>query len=399
MRAPSDSNEYFDPAGLKLASLIFQWRSFLVINVVIAMILAAGFSLLLPNTYRSEASILPPKDKGSMTPLGTMNLLRGIGAAGFGTSGLSSSGSQQLVTVLRSRSLADIVIVREALVRHYGSDTQPNARRTFRSNLSVVIDADGLVVIKVTDSDPVKAASIVTTALHVLDSINQSLSTVTAGATRRFVETQLAQVEIDLRNAEDALRKFQEERGTIAIEDQLTVIIRNLALLRVERMRHEMELAFLVEQVGPGHKRLAGIHQKIRAIDAQINAAIKSSDSSELLNAGNAPELAMSSIRLFRQVTVYDELYQFLRQTLEQAKIDELRNTPTFTVLDNAIPPDQKWRPLRSFIVLGTGLIVFVILVLLMVWTESTRPARETPRVGYASGWKQLASRSQEPVS
>lgn len=398
MRTPSDSSSYFDPAGLKLASLIFEWRKFIAINVLGAMILTAGITLLLPNTYRSEASILPPRGRGSALPLGAMELLTEIGPAGFGASEKYSSSSQQLVTVLRSRSLADIVIARENLVEHYEKDKQPDARRTFKNNLYVTVDADGLVVIKVADADPVKAASIVTTTLLVLDSINQRLSSGTAGATRRFVETRLAQVEIDLRNSEDALQQFQEDRGTIAIEAQLAVIIRNVALLRVERMRHEMEHALLVEQVGPDHKRLIGIRQKIHAVDARINAAVMSSDSSEVLNAGNAPELSMSSIRLIRQVTVYDELYQFLRQALEQAKIDEHRDTPTFTVLDNAIPPDRKWRPKRSFIVLGTGAIVFIIFALLIVWTESTRPAQAIPLVGYTSGWKRLTNRSQEPV-
>ena len=50
-----------------------------------------------------------------------------------------------------------------------------------------------------------------------------------------------------------------------------------------------------------------------------------------------APALAMQSVRLYRQVAVYDQLYTFLRQALEQAKIDERRDIPTFTVLDQPV--------------------------------------------------------------
>jgi uncharacterized protein involved in exopolysaccharide biosynthesis len=90
---------------------------------------------------------------------------------------------------------------------------------------------------------------------------------------------------------------------------------------------------------------------------------------------------------------VYDQLYQFLRQALEQAKIDERRDIPTFTVLDRAIPPDRKWRPLRTFIVLGAGTTAFLILTLLLTWTEAARPAKSAQPIPFREGWRSLLRR------
>jgi len=327
-----------------------------------------------------------------------MDLLVGLGPVGFATTGLGSTGSQQLAAVLRSRSLADVVILKENLVEHYDLDTLPKARRAFIDLYSVEIDADGMVVVQIPDKDRYKAASIVNTALAALDSINQSLSTGTAAATRRFVESRLAEVEIELRAAEDSTRAFQERYGTIAIEEQLAVLIQNLARLRVERLKQEMDLALLSEQPGADSKRETAAREKIEMIDRQIDAAESSGDSAASLSAGNAPRLAMESIRLLRQVTVYDQLYQFLRQSLEQAKIDERRDIPTFTVLDPAIPPDRKWRPLRTFIVLGSGATALLLLALALTWTEAARPAHGAPAVQLGEGWRRLVVRRKAPV-
>ena len=113
-------SSYFDPAGLGLIALLWQWRRFLVINLLVVMVLAAGVTLLMPNWYRATATILPPRDESPMLSRGAMDLLVGLGPIGFAGAGLTATGSQQLVAVLRSRSLADVVIEKEGLVEHYG---------------------------------------------------------------------------------------------------------------------------------------------------------------------------------------------------------------------------------------------------------------------------------------
>jgi tyrosine-protein kinase Etk/Wzc len=395
MRAAHEQQDYFDPAGIKLISLIWFWRRFILINLFMVMVVAAAVSLFMPNWYRATATILPPKDDSSMLPRGAMDLLVGLGPVGFGATGLGATESQQLSAVLRSRSLADVVIARENLVEHYDLDTLPEARREFIDLFSVEIDADGLVTVRMPDKDPYKAAAIINTSLATLDSINQNLSTSSARATRQFVESRLTEVELELRATEDSLRLFQEDFGTIALEEQLAVIIQNLAMLRVERMKHEMNLAILEERLGSDHARLQAAKQKIETVDRQIRAAESTGDSAASLTAGNAPRLAMESVRMLRQVAVYEQMYQFLRQALEQSKIDEQRDIPTFTVLDQAIPPDRKWKPKRTFIVLGSGALAFILMTLLLAWTETTRAVHGMKPVGYGDGWKRVLNQDK----
>ena len=53
-----------------------------------------------------------------------------------------------------------------------------------------------------------------------------------------------------------------------------------------------------------------------------------------------------------RHVEVQNTLYTFLTQQYEEAKIQEARDTPTVQVLDYAVLPDLKYKPVRSRIVI-----------------------------------------------
>jgi len=392
--APSKSG-HFDPAGLTLLALVWRWRVFIIVNALIVMVVAALVTLTMKNVYRAHASILPPQGEGGGLAAQALDVLGGIGPVGYAAMGMSGSTGDLLVTVLRSRRLADMVVAAEGLQEYYGTATPAQARRRFDNVFSVSVDADGLVNIYVADRDPERAADIANTAVDALDSINVSVAVGAATATRKFVEDRLTEVQQQLNDAENELRNFQESKGTIALEEQLRVMIQSLAVLRVERMKEEMNLAILTQRLEPDHRRIQSVKERISTIDRQISAAESTGDSAATLTAGNAPELSLQSLRLMRKVTVYEQVYQYLRQRLEQAKIDERRDLPTFTVLDVAVPPDQKWRPLRAFIVLGSGLTAVALTILFVVWSESTRERRDMTRLGYLGGWRRLAHRER----
>lgn len=63
------------------------------------------------------------------------------------------------------------------------------------------------------------------------------------------------------------------------------------------------------------------------------------------LRIGNSPNLVLDQQRLERQVEVQADLYRLLERQYEQARIEEQRDTPTFTLLERALPPVKKYRP------------------------------------------------------
>jgi len=61
-----------------------------------------------------------------------------------------------------------------------------------------------------------------------------------------------------------------------------------------------------------------------------------------------APELVFEEGRLRRQVTVSQQVYLTLRQEYESARIEEVNDTPVFTIIDPAVPPQERSQPERS---------------------------------------------------
>jgi uncharacterized protein involved in exopolysaccharide biosynthesis len=77
--------------------------------------------------------------------------------------------------------------------------------------------------------------------------------------------------------------------------------------------------------------------------------------------------------RIRRQITVRQQVYLSLAQDLEQARIDEVKDTPVLTVIDEAIPPSRRNWPRRKLLVIMwtiAGLLAGAGLALLGNWVE-----------------------------
>jgi tyrosine-protein kinase Etk/Wzc len=91
----------------------------------------------------------------------------------------------------------------------------------------------------------------------------------------------------------------------------------------------------------------------------------------------DTPELALQLARLTRNLKIQETIYELLKQQYEQAKIQELKDTPTIQVLDKADIPQIKSRPKRTIIaalggMTSLGLTLFFILILEFVKREKS---------------------------
>ncbi len=60
-----------------------------------------------------------------------------------------------------------------------------------------------------------------------------------------------------------------------------------------------------------------------------------------------SPDLSFQYERLERQVTIKQEVLTTLRRQYEEARIQEVNDTPVITVIDRAVPPEEKSSPKR----------------------------------------------------
>lgn len=102
------------------------------------------------------------------------------------------------------------------------------------------------------------------------------------------------------------------------------------------------------------------IDERLRAAEDELQAAEDSLKAFLQQNRRyeNSPELVFEFDRLERRVALRQQVFTSLAESFEQARIEEVRNTPVITVVDGPEPPprpDRRWLALKGTIGLFLG--------------------------------------------
>lgn len=118
--------------------------------------------------------------------------------------------------------------------------------------------------------------------------------------------------------------------------------------------------------------RLADARRELREAENALQGFLESNRRFD-----NAPQLQMRRERLQREVTEHQTVYNLLAQAYEQARIDEVRDTPVFTVIESpagSATPESRGTVSRGLLMLALGLMLAAGIAF---WREMLRIARE----------------------
>ncbi len=326
---------------LELANVLLKrWK--LVVGIpLIASVLAAIISLIVPPRFTATTSFVPETESASVNLPGG---LAGI-AAQFGVAipGGGANSPQFYADVLGSRTLRDeVLLTRFPDPRGEAShDSAPllkllnikgdgererleNGRKELDEAVSVRVDNEtNIVSLSVETRDRTLSADVANHFIALLNRFNLETRQSNAQERRRFAEERMRQAEGELREAEETLKRFLER-----------------------------------------NRQFRG-----------------------------SPELTFEYERLQRQVTIKQEVFTGLRRAYEEARIQEVNDTPVITVIDRAVPAQEKSSPRRKLNVILAFLLGGVVGVFGAFGREFLERAREREEVEYeefASRWAAL---------
>jgi uncharacterized protein involved in exopolysaccharide biosynthesis len=94
--------------------------------------------------------------------------------------------------------------------------------------------------------------------------------------------------------------------------------------------------------------------QRVAAADSELRHAEDAVKTFYERNRGwqQAPELVFEEARLRRQVDIGKEVYLTVKREYETSRIEEVNDTPVITVIDPAVPPQEKSKPKRMLMAL-----------------------------------------------
>lgn len=126
-------------------------------------------------------------------------------------------------------------------------------------------------------------------------------------------------------------------------------------------------------------QRLAEVRDSLRAAENELQRFVATNR-----DVSNSPELRLRQDRLEREVNLRQQVYQSLAQAYEQARIEEVRDTPVFTVVDRPeVPARPRSRGTARAGIGGLllGAVLGVVVALLRQTFAASRQAREAASV------------------
>jgi tyrosine-protein kinase Etk/Wzc len=353
---------------------------------LLAGIVAAITLLILPNVYTGTARVMPPQP-GQSAAVAAFGALA-TAAGGMGTAlgpalGLKNP-NDLYVGMLKGHTVADRMIERFELKKRFNTDTLVDTRKALDKATSIRAGRDGLIVIEVDDEDPKIAAAMANAYVEELDRLSQQIAVTEASQRRLFFERELVGVREKLAATEAALRATQEKTGLIQLEGQARAIFDAFADLRARIAAKEVELASIrtfATTHNPSYLRgqqellsLRGQLDKLERVQPEQNGK-----GNILVPTAQVPEAGLEYLRRVRDMKYHEALHELLARQYEIAKIEEAKDAALIQLVDRALPPDRRSKPMRGVILVSTVCAAALLAMLLAVFLEAMEKARSTP--------------------
>jgi len=370
--------------------VIWKYRWLIGMLCSTSVVAALIFGLLSPKIYESRVTILLPRETGSG------GLLSALAATGIAQQIASVSipslapNRDLFIIVLKSRLMAKDVVERFNLKERYRVRTLQEAIEGAMGIPNISVTKEGLVEVKVADTDPKLAAEVANFYAEHLDHLVSQFGTTAVSRQRRFIAEQLEKTGKELKAAEEALRRFQEKNRTVVISSQTSQAIEVAAAFKGEIQASEVQLQVMRNYATDANPEVIRLKRRIEELKRQLAQAQYGAgmdlpavtdnpghpQKEIYLPAVKVPQIGLALTRLTRDLKVQETVYTLLTQQLEQAKIAEAQDAPVVQVLDRAIPALHKSKPkIRSSMALAGAVSLFlgIFLAFLLEYIERQR--------------------------
>lgn len=339
-----------------------HYKLVLIMPLIVA-ILVALYSLTMPNYYKSSATLYVQSKSGGLSSV--LSSIPMAGMLGLG----QSSDSGYLEAFLKSNTMSGIIIQKFGIATNtaiVGPNPKPASEVKYDDLLNIVnktvsIGNDaksGLITISAETMDANLSAQITNSYIEHLTRF--------ANEPQRkkllFLSEQLAQVTKDLNEAQESLKKFQDENKMFTLEEYAKSIVERMTKLQTEKFSTEVSMQTqdrLMQSFGsmPELIKLEALKvaeaTRIKAINDEISVTQTAMES--------LPKLALEFARLRVALSVKEKLFTMITEQHELAKIAIADESSAFDVIDSPLVPELKSKPKRATMVILAGLLAGVI--------------------------------------
>ena len=366
---------------LDLLIVLAERKLVILLSTLIFGVAATVIALVTPPMFTATAVILPPQQASSSAAalLGQLGGIAGVAGQSLGI----KNPSDIYIGILSSRTVMDKLVRQHSLKDVYDVETLTDARRKLSKYSSFNAAKYSMIHISVEDRDPRRAADLANAYVECLQEQNSRLAVSEAAQRRLFFERELDKEKALLVEAETAMQKMQEQKGLFQVSSQVSAVIQSMAQLRAEIVAREVALERLKAGATGQNPEVQGQKIEIEALRAQmkeLEAKSTRDGSNPFMPTSMVPAAALDYARRLREVRYHEALYELLARQYEVARIDEARESPVIQVVDQAVPPEKKSAPRRSYyLIIGLflGAVVGMVLALGLQAAEDESVSRK----------------------
>lgn len=323
--------------SFNLIRFMWKWRKPLIWISFIAAVLALGVTFLIRPQYKSTSIIYAPRTNSiAKILMGEHGYNERLDIKAYAV----EEETEQMMQILTSRELQDVIIEKFNLVEHYGLNTnmkhwQHRLYKTVNNQFIVKRTQYGAISITVSDWDSQLAADICNEIVAQLDTFKNRVERERAQAAYHLLEKQLEEIDHEMQRIDDSLSVLAEN-GVLVLDRQ------------AERLTQQLAIAIAQGNQGA----VARLEKEIEKF-AKWGPVVQTLQN-EQFNFSKYQSLAKSK--------------------LMDAKMDMESNMPVKFVVEKAIPADKKSHPKRLITMILTSLGAFTVTLFGLLIAETIDP-------------------------
>jgi LPS O-antigen subunit length determinant protein (WzzB/FepE family) len=334
------SNE-FNSFGL--IRFIWKWRKLLIIISIVAAILSFGASMLIKPQFKSTSIIYAPRTNSlSKILLNEQNYNERLDIKAYAV----EEETEQMIQILNSREIKDILINKYDLVKHYGLNTnmkywQTRLYKAMENMITIKRTQYGAISISVSDWNSQLASMMANEIVNQLDTFKNKVERERATAAYKLLEIQLGEINMELKRIDDSLSVLAE-KGVLVLDRQ------------TERITQQYAIAVAQGNTG-AQQRLSKELEKL----AKWGPTVQTLQNEQLS---------------------FTEYQSLCKSRMMDAKMDMNSNMPVKFIVEKAIAADKKFYPKKLIIMILSTLAVFIVTLFTLIVVENIQTDPEQKR-------------------
>jgi len=346
---------------------------FISVFTILTSIIIVGITYLLPHTYESKATLLPPEEiiGGNLTEfLRAFSNLPTFGSA-------RATKIQLYYEMLKSKELSKFIAQKDEIKNSYlfkGLDTLKLQKIIYLS-LNVDLRQSGLFVLsakvstgyfpskKEKQEAAITSAKIVRLALEGLDTLVHTRISSRSKRKRILIEKTLEEKKVQLDSIENAIEEFQQKNKIIGLDEQSKAILSTAINIGSELAKAEIELSLYQSEYEPNSPYIKALKDKIQKLREQyikVQSGGLTGTEAFSIPLEKVPALLRQYTNLIREQKILEQVTIFLESQKYTEMIQESTEIPGVDVLDTPTVPIGHSSPNRRIILIFTFLISFI---------------------------------------